>query len=76
VTEPNTAQTQRQSAGADDTGDVLTVHDVARYLKLPTSTVYALAQRRQLPGRKVGRQWRFFKPRLEAWLLARENQTV
>jgi excisionase family DNA binding protein len=47
---------------------VLTVHEVAHYLKLPVSTIYLLAQRGDLPGHKVGRQWRFFKPLLEARL--------
>jgi excisionase family DNA binding protein len=76
VTEPVTAETPRHPDDVGDSGEVLTVRDVAQYLKLPISTIYALAQRGQLPGRKLGRQWRFFKPGLEAWLLAQENQPV
>jgi excisionase family DNA binding protein len=67
------AETPRQAGGIAETGDVLTVHEVARYLKLPASTVYTLAQRGELPGCKVGRQWRFFKPGLELRLLAQQN---
>jgi excisionase family DNA binding protein len=40
---------------------------VAGYLKLPVSTVYRLAERRDLPGHKVGRQWRFHKSVLDEW---------
>jgi excisionase family DNA binding protein len=40
---------------------------VAAYLKLPVSTVYRLAERRDLPGHKVGRQWRFHKSILDEW---------
>jgi excisionase family DNA binding protein len=40
---------------------------VAAYLKLPVSTVYRLAERRELPGHKVGRQWRFHKSILDDW---------
>jgi excisionase family DNA binding protein len=47
--------------------EVLTIRDVAAYLKLPVSTVYRLAERRELPGHKVGRQWRFHKTILDDW---------
>jgi excisionase family DNA binding protein len=47
--------------------EVLTIRDVAQYLKLPVSTVYRLAERRELPGHKVGRQWRFHKSILDDW---------
>ncbi|HEV8677188.1 MAG TPA: response regulator [Methylomirabilota bacterium] len=47
--------------------EVLTIRDVAAYLKLPVSTVYRLAERRELPGHKVGRQWRFHKSILDDW---------
>jgi excisionase family DNA binding protein len=40
---------------------------VAAYLKLPISTVYRLACRGDLPGQKVGRQWRFHKAALDEW---------
>src|SRR5215813_15408734 len=47
--------------------EILTIRDVASYLKLPVSTVYRLAERRDLPGHKVGRQWRFHKSVLDEW---------
>jgi excisionase family DNA binding protein len=50
-----------------ETPEVLTIRDVAAYLKLPVSTVYRLAERRELPGHKVGRQWRFHKAILDDW---------
>jgi excisionase family DNA binding protein len=55
---------ERRSSGA---GEILTIRDVAAYLKLPVSTVYRLAERRELPGHKVGRQWRFHKSILDDW---------
>lgn len=55
---------ERRGAG---TGEILTIRDVAAYLKLPVSTVYRLAERRELPGHKVGRQWRFHKSILDDW---------
>jgi excisionase family DNA binding protein len=47
--------------------EILTIREVAGYLKLPVSTVYRLAERRDLPGHKVGRQWRFHKSVLDEW---------
>lgn len=36
-----------------------TVEEVASYLRLSPTTVRAMARRGDLPGRKVGRVWRF-----------------
>ncbi|MBI3031831.1 MAG: response regulator [Candidatus Rokubacteria bacterium] len=57
--------------------DIFTVGDVAAYLKLPISTVYRLAERREIPGHKVGRQWRFQRAVIDEWLRKRsEARTV
>lgn len=45
--------------------DVMTVSDVAEFLHIPVSTVYELTRRGELPARRVGRTWRFLRPRLE-----------
>jgi excisionase family DNA binding protein len=45
--------------------DVLTVEDVARLLELKPYTVKECARRGILPGRKLGRTWRFLRPELE-----------
>jgi excisionase family DNA binding protein len=45
--------------------DVLTVDDVARLLELKPYTVKGYARRGILPGRKLGRTWRFLRPELE-----------
>jgi len=38
---------------------LMTVEDVAEYLRVKTSTVYEWAKDGKLPGAKVGRLWRF-----------------
>lgn len=45
--------------------DVLTVADVAALLALKPYTVKEYARRGILPGRKLGRSWRFLRPELE-----------
>lgn len=45
----------------------LTVPEVAELLKLSPKTVYRLAQRRELPGFKVGSAWRFLRRDIDSW---------
>ena len=39
--------------------------EVAELLKMPVSTVYELAGRGEPPASRLGRTWRFLRPRLE-----------
>lgn len=45
--------------------EVMTAREVADLLRMPTSTVYELARKGVLPARRLGRTWRFLRPRLE-----------
>lgn len=47
---------------------VLTLEELALYLKLPKSTVYKLVQEGRIPGQKIGKQWRFGKAAIDRWL--------
>jgi excisionase family DNA binding protein len=49
--------------------EVMTASEVADLLHLPVSTVYYLARQGELPARRLGRTWRFLRPRLEEMLL-------
>lgn len=57
----------------DPDSSIFTVAEVANYLKLPVSTVYRLAERREIPGHKVGRQWRFQRTVIDEWLRRRSE---
>jgi excisionase family DNA binding protein len=48
--------------------EVMTAREVADLLKMPVSTIYQLARRGELPARRLGRTWRFLRPRLEELL--------
>lgn len=52
----------------DKPDPVMTVQEVAAYLKIAESTVYRLVKEHRLPGRKVGGAWRFSRSELERWL--------
>jgi diguanylate cyclase (GGDEF)-like protein/excisionase family DNA binding protein len=52
-----------------DSGDLwIGINEAARYLAVPTRTLYLLAQRKQVPAVKVGRAWRFKRSVLDAHL--------
>lgn len=53
--------------------DVMTASDVADFLHIPVSTVYELTRRGELPARRVGRTWRFLRPRLEEFLWSKQG---
>lgn len=48
--------------------EVMTASEVAELLGMPVSTVYYLARRGELPACRLGRTWRFLRPRLEQLL--------
>ena len=47
--------------------EIMTVQEVAQYLRLAEATVYKLAQAGEIPGMKVGRAWRFKKELIDEW---------
>ena len=51
--------------------DVLTIEELADYLKIPKSTIYKLVREGKAPCQKVGRHWRFHRSAIEAWLKER-----
>ena len=56
---------------------VMTIDDLAKYLKLSTSTLYKLCAEGKVPGAKVGRHWRFHRATIDKWLVqsARPKRT-
>ena len=50
--------------------EVMTAREVAELLRMPMSTVYELARKGVLPASRLGRTWRFLRPRLEQLLAA------
>jgi excisionase family DNA binding protein len=51
--------------------DILTISDVASLLKVAEKTVYGLAQKGDIPGFKVGGQWRFSRSAIDSWIEAK-----
>jgi len=53
---------------AASSDDILSIDDLATYLKISKSTLYKLAQAGRLPGQKVGKRWRFHRAVVDEWL--------
>lgn len=66
LTAPQTTDpTARRGLTRDE---VMTAPEVAELLHMPVSTVYYLARRGDIPARRLGRTWRFVRPRIEELL--------
>ena len=52
----------------DDHARILTIDELAKYLKVGKTTLYRLAQEGKIPGQKVGKHWRFSRESIDRWL--------
>ncbi len=53
---------------------ILTIREVADYLKVTERTLYRLVQERRLPAFKVGNSWRFRRDDLERWISEQQSR--
>lgn len=56
---------------SDQPDEILTIEEVAAYLKAGKRTVYRLAAGGQLPAFKLGGTWRFRRGDLDQWIASR-----
>jgi PTS system nitrogen regulatory IIA component len=49
--------------------DIMTLEEVARYLKVKPQTIYTWAQEKKIPAAKLGKEWRFRKSIIDEWFL-------
>jgi len=48
--------------------DILTLPELAKYLKTSRDTIYRKAQKGMIPAVKFGKEWRFPKDVIDEWL--------
>lgn len=51
-----------------DEGEILTLRQVAEFLKVTDRTIYRLAAAKKIPAFKVGGTWRFSKAEITDWI--------
>ncbi len=47
--------------------NIMTIEEVAKYLKMKPQTIYTWAQKGKIPAAKIGKEWRFRKDLLDEW---------
>jgi excisionase family DNA binding protein len=48
--------------------EIMTVEEVAAYLRLKPQTIYKWAQEKRIPAAKLGKEWRFRRSVVDRWL--------
>lgn len=56
--------------------DVITIRDLAIYLKMKEKTLYRLASEGAVPGFRVGGAWRFRKSEIDKWIKLQETKAA
>jgi excisionase family DNA binding protein len=60
-----TEQRKRKPGGENE---ILTIEEVAAYLRLKPQTIYKWAQEKRIPAAKIGKEWRFRRSVIDRWL--------
>lgn len=50
--------------------DIMTLEEVASYLKVKPQTIYTWAQEKRIPAAKLGKEWRFKKSIVDEWFVS------
>ena len=54
--------------------DIMTLEEVAAYLRLKPQTIYTWAQDKKIPAAKLGKEWRFKKSIIDEWFIRHIDQ--
>ena len=55
--------------------ELITIQQLANYLKVDRFTVYRLVTQKRIPAFKVGGQWRFKQEMIDSWLMRNSNMS-
>ena len=58
----------RNQAATTNGATILTVSELASYLRVHQATIYRLLKSRDLPAFRVGSDWRFDRVTIDAWI--------
>ncbi len=47
--------------------DIMTLEEVAEFLRLKPQTIYLWAQEKKIPAAKLGKEWRFRRSVIDKW---------
>ena len=69
-------RSKKKSGVAPTPPKVLTVRELSEYLRVHPTTVYRLLRAKQLPGFRVGSEWRFSIDMIDRWRSEEEQESV
>jgi excisionase family DNA binding protein len=53
---------------------MMNIEELSSWLRIPSSTLYSLCRRGEIPCIKIGKHWRFDRKHIENWLDQKINQ--
>ena len=56
--------------------DLMTLEEVAKYLRVTKKTIYRFLERGLIPATKIGRQWRFDRDSIDVWVRRNSSGTT
>jgi excisionase family DNA binding protein len=62
------SNTRNMAASKTEDDEILTVGQVSKFLKLHQRTIYKLVRNGMIPGRRVGKKWRFLRSEIMKFL--------
>ncbi len=60
----------------DQAGTIMTVHNVAKYLRLSEAKIYRMARTGGIPAFRIGKTWRFNKRSIDEWIREKTELTA
>lgn len=66
----------KKPSNAQTLSQILTVREVSEYLRIHPTTVYRLLRSKQIPGFRVGSEWRFGMESIDRWRSEEEQAAV
>ena len=60
--------TKEDGKGQTDSG-IMTVREVARYLRMSEAKVYRMVNNGQIPSFRLGKSWRFKRDLVDNWII-------
>lgn len=64
-------ESRRADAAIPRSKTVMTLQEIADYLRVTRSTIHRLLKRKEIPAFRIGRHWRFNVEEIESWCASR-----
>jgi excisionase family DNA binding protein len=64
-------ESRRDGAERPGSSPMMTLQEVADYLRVTRSTIHRLLKRNQIPAFRIGRHWRFNTEEIDNWCASR-----